>query len=148
MSVIAYIIIVKYVKVVLQNITNFNRNGKCKNMKRLLSVCLVLALLLSFVFAVGAKTQPGEDLLSNISVMNYNPSTDYTALMIECLNDGGKYAMCVGAIYEKMRNLKIENMNLTQYKKTYYFDTYSTASEILCAMNSKDESKKIYRRRA
>lgn len=104
--------------------------------------------LLCFICAAGialaGTTVSAAELTPHLSVNSYDKNCDYTAKIKECLNDGGKYAMEVGAIYEKQRNLKIDTLKL-DYEKTTYFDTYDTAEEILEAMEPKeDDSQQAY----
>lgn len=75
-----------------------------------------------------------KSVVDHLTVTGYDPKADYTALMMSALKDGSPFAMQMGAIYERQRNLKIDDMRLTQYEKTHYFTQYSTAEEILQAM--------------
>ena len=63
----------------------------------------------------------------------YDPNVDYTAAIQRTLEDGSAYAMQVGAIYEQQRNLKIQDLGL-ELEQTDYFQRYTTAAEILQAM--------------
>lgn len=78
-----------------------------------------------------------KNVADQIVVTGYDPKADYTALMMAALKDGSSYALQMGAIYERQRNLKIDDMRLTQYEKTYYFSKYSTVEEIREAMKPK-----------
>ena len=55
------------------------------------------------------------------------------------MQDGSAYAMQVGAIYEQQRNLKIRDQGL-DLEETTYFQDYTTAEEILRAM---EEAQKL-----
>lgn len=68
-----------------------------------------------------------------VTVNGYDPKLDYGAEIQKALADGSPYALKVGGVYEKQRNLKIEEMGLP-YKTTDYFTKYKTAAEILNAM--------------
>jgi hypothetical protein len=59
---------------------------------------------------------------SGIEVVGYE-NTNYMDRMIRCAEDGSKYAVMIGSVYEAQRNLKIKTESL-QYKPTYFFDTY------------------------
>ena len=96
-------------------------------MKRLLALVLVGLLLLTGV------TASASGLSDHIQVTGYDPKVDYTAAIQRTLKDGGAYAMQVGAIYEQQRNLKIETLRL-DIPATSYFTDYTTAADILAAM--------------
>jgi hypothetical protein len=104
---------------------------KFNRKKRLLCFSLVMAVLLSFGQVVVAAPSVEE----HISVTGFDENVDYTAEILECLDDGGEYAMLAGSVYEKQRNLKIETLGL-DIPETHYFEQYSTAEEILNAMTS------------
>ena len=72
-------------------------------------------------------------LSEHIQVTSYDPGMDYTAAIQRALQDGSAYAMQVGAIYEQQRNLKIRDQGL-DLEETTYFQDYTTAEEILRAM--------------
>ncbi len=99
--------------------------------KRLLCICIAAAMLVSAPIIAAAS----ESIIPHINVTGYDEDVDYTAEMITCLENGSSYAMEIGSIYEQQRNLKIRDLGLTQYEETDYFSTYSTAEEILDAMN-------------
>ncbi len=101
-------------------------------MKRILSLFLIAALVTT-VFLVGGIPASAAGLSDYVSVTGYDPDTDYMQAMQRALNDGSSYALQVGAIYEKQRNLKIDSLKLSQ-KKTSYFSTYTTAAQIKEAM--------------
>lgn len=98
--------------------------------KRLLCICMA-ALMIMGLPVVGAAY---ERIVPHITINSYDPSVDYTALIHECLEDGGEYAFEIGYIYEQQRNLKIRDMGLTQHKETNYFETYDTVDEVIQAM--------------
>lgn len=100
-------------------------------MKKIISTLLIaLAIIGPFGLAANAAS-----ISEHITVKSYDPKTDYMRAMQNALNDGSSYALQVGAIYEKQRNLKIDSLNLTQ-KKTSYFTDYSTAAQIKSAMQA------------
>lgn len=105
--------------------------------KRLLCLSIAAALLASVPVAAAAN----ESVVPHVSVVGYDASVDYTAQMIECLENGGPYAMDIGSIYEQQRNLKIRDMGLSQYEETHYFETYSTPEEILAVMEEASKPK-------
>ena len=95
----------------------------------------MFSLFLASLLTLGALGAPARaaGLSQHIQVVGYDPHTDYSAAIRRALEDGGPYALQVGAIYEKQRNLKIERLGLS-YEPTHYFETYATAGEILTAM--------------
>lgn len=95
-------------------------------------LCLMVAAVVAAVTCVTATA--AVTISPHISVNSYDPDVDYTAEMQRCVEDGSQYALEIGAIYEAQRNMKIEDIGLTQYQKTSYFTTYSTAAEIKAAM--------------
>lgn len=104
-------------------------------MKRLVAIIMVIVMVFTIPLSVNAASAwMGDD----ISIIGYNANTDYMKLMIKALNDGSLYAMQMGAIYERQRNLKIDKMGL-KYPKTHYFDNFNSAAEILQAI---EEDKK------
>lgn len=106
-------------------------------MKRILSYLLTATLLC----AICLIPQPAQaaGLNSHISVTGFDKKTDYTRLIQLALEDGGPYALQVGAIYEQQRNLKIQGLKL-DLKQTDYFQQYTTAKEIKAAFAA-DERK-------
>ena len=101
-------------------------------MKRILALFLTASLLLTGAGAIaGGASAAG--LSQYIQVVGYDPNVDYTAAIQQTLEEGGKYALQVGAIYERQRNLKIQKMGL-DYETTDYFERYTTAQAILQAM--------------
>lgn len=102
-------------------------------LKRIIS-CLLCATLLT-TFGLNASAVSIHDG-NYITVIGFDPKVDYTRLMRQCVMDGSEYALQVGAIYEKQRNLKIITLGLN-YELTSYFTDYSTAKDILTAMDLK-----------
>lgn len=100
-------------------------------MKRILSLFLIALVSVT----ISGTHASAAGLSDYITVKSYDPDVDYMQAMQRALNDGGSYALQVGAIYEKQRNLKIDSMNLDQ-KKTSYFNEYTTAREIREAMEA------------
>ena len=105
-------------------------------MKRTISLLLVLVLVLS----VGVFTAVAAGLTEHVTVSSYDPEMDYMEAMKRALSDGSSYALQVGAIYEKQRNLKIDDLGLKQ-KKTSFFTDYSSAKDILDAMEAENAPK-------
>lgn len=103
-------------------------------MKRTLSF-LLAALIVTVSICAGGMTASAAGLTDYITVTKYDPKVDYMRAMQRTLDDGGAYAMQVGAIYEKQRNLKIDSLKLSE-KKTSYFSQYTTAAEIRAAMKA------------
>ncbi len=107
-------------------------------MKKFLSLLLVAALLTAPALTLSASAKGLSDY---ITLTGYDPKLDYMAEMRRALKDGGTYALQVGAIYEQQRNLKIDRLKL-DYPHTSYFTDYTTAKEILKAME--DDAKPKY----
>lgn len=105
--------------------------------KQMLS--LLMAALVAWPLAA-APAASAAGLTDHITVNSYDPGVDYMAAMLRALEDGGVYAMQVGAVYEKQRNLKISALQLSQ-KVTSYFATYTTAAEILAAIEADNRPK-------
>lgn len=97
--------------------------------KRLL--CFSLAVVMMVSCAGIAVAAPSVE--DHIAVTGFDKKVDYTAKILDCLGDGGEYAMLAGSVYEKQRNLKIETLGL-DYELTHYFEQYSSAEDILNAM--------------
>lgn len=108
-------------------------------MKRTFSLFLTMLILLVSFGACGMSAS-AKGLGDYITVKGYDPNMDYMGAIQRTLEDGGPYAMQVGAIYEKQRNLKIDSLKLAQ-KKTSYFSRYTTAAAIKEAM-AKDKTPK------
>lgn len=106
-------------------------------MKKTISA-LLAALLLSLP-AVGLQAS-AKGLSDYITVTGFDPKVNYMAEMKRVLKDGSAYALQVGAIYEAQRNLKIEKDG-SDYPKTSYFTDYTTAAEILAAMERDSKPK-------
>lgn len=100
---------------------------------------LLMAVLLVWPLA-GSVCASAAGLTDHITVKSYDPGMDYMAAINRALKDGGTYAMQVGAIYEQQRNLKISKLGLPQ-KQTSYFSTYTTAAEILKAIEEDSKPK-------
>lgn len=109
-------------------------------MKKLLAMFLLMLLAALPVLGIPASAKGLSDY---ITVTGYNHKVDYMAEIMRVLRDGGTYAMQVGAIYEQQRNLKIETLKL-DYSKTTYFTDYTTAKEILAAMEEANKPKPSY----
>ena len=107
-------------------------------MKRILALLLVLGLA---VAGAGAAWAGG--LSQYVTVRGYDPEVDYMQAMKQALEDGSPYAMEVGAIYERQRNLKIQELELPQ-EQTAYFSQYGEAEEILEAMSQAEAPKAAY----
>lgn len=102
-------------------------------MKKTMKKRLLCYLASATILMIGMTTTAATVNRDHIKVTGFDKNVDYTAKIVECLNDGSSYAMEIGAIYEKQRNLKIDTLKLDA-TKTYYFDTYDTAEDILNAM--------------
>lgn len=105
--------------------------------KRFFSLLMAAVLLCPVAMCPEASAA---GLADHITVNSYDPGIDYMAAMLRALEDGSTYALQVGAIYEQQRNLKIGAMQLPQ-KLTYYFTTYTTAAEILKAIEADNRPK-------
>lgn len=101
-------------------------------MRKKFLLCLA-ALLALWGIGTTAAAAPAPGLGSYLQVTGYDPQTDYMDAMERALQDGSAYALQVGAIYEQQRNLKIETLRL-DIPATSYFTDYTTAAEILAAM--------------
>lgn len=53
-------------------------------------------------------------------VSGYDPGVDYMAHMVAAAEDGGEWAMAMGAVYEGQRNAKIKDLGL-EYETTDFF---------------------------
>ncbi len=103
-------------------------------MKRIFALFLISAIVMAS-FLTGGMTASAAGLTDYVTVTKFDPKMDYASAIQRVLDDGSAYAMQVGAIYEKQRNLKIDTMKLPQ-KKTSYFSQYTTAAEIKAAMEA------------
>lgn len=110
--------------------------------KKLLAAVLAITLAVMPMLSVSASAK-SEGLGDYITVTGYDPDVDYMTMMLRALKDGSAYAMQVGAIYEQQRNLKIEKLNMS-YAKTTYFTDYTTAKEILAAIEAAKRPKPSY----
>lgn len=108
--------------------------------KKLLAMLLALMVV---CLPTAGITASAKGLSDYITVTGYDPKVDYMAEMSRALRDGSPYALQIGAIYEQQRNLKIEDNNL-KYAKTSYFTDYTTAEEILRAMEEAKRPKPSY----
>lgn len=108
-------------------------------MKRIAAMMLSVVLLVTGTVAF-AGSASAQGLAQHVQVTGYDPSMDYTAAIQRTLADGSAYALQVGAIYEQQRNLKIQDLGL-ELEQTHYFQEYTTAAEILQAME-KDQKPK------
>lgn len=108
-------------------------------MKRLLAFFLTVLLLVTGVTAAGGSASAA-GVSEHIQVTGYDPKVDYTAAIQRTLKDGSTYALQVGAIYEQQRNLKIRDLGL-DLEQTTYFDDYTTAEEILKAIEEDQKPK-------
>ncbi len=88
-------------------------------MKRILSLCLVLAALLSCVPALAADDTNG----------TFDANVDYMKCMLEAASLGTSEALERGARYEALRNQKIVAMD-ARYETTSFFSSYDSALEI------------------
>lgn len=107
-------------------------------MKRLIQLALT-AVLAPIVAACALAISPATE---HIKVESFDSEVDYFREMKKCAQDGGEYALQVGAIYEQQRNLKIEEMGLP-HRKTCYFSSCDTGEKILSAMKA-DQLKAEY----
>ena len=108
-------------------------------MKRMVSFLLATVLLITCTVSL-AVSASAKGLSQHVQVTSYDPNMDYTAAIQQALEDGSAYALQVGAIYEQQRNLKIRDLNL-DLEETNYFQEYSTAQEILQAMEEASKPK-------
>ncbi len=105
-----------------------------RTMKRMCTL-LAAVLLMTLGAAAMAGTVSAAGIFSHIRVTGYDKKMDYTAAIQRTLRDGSAYALQVGAIYEKQRNLKIRDLGL-DLKQTDYFAKYTTAAEIQAAFEA------------
>lgn len=99
-------------------------------------LCFTLAVIMMVSCTSMAVAAPSVE--DHIEVTGFDETVDYTAAILDCLEDGSEYAMLAGSVYEKQRNLKIETLGL-DLEKTYYFEQYSSAEDILNAMYPVEE---------
>ena len=108
-------------------------------MKRIAAMMLSVVLLVTGTVAFAGSVS-AQGLAQHVQVTGYDPSMDYTAAIQRTLVDGSAYALQVGAIYEQQRNLKIQDLGL-ELEQTHYFQEYTTAAEILQAMEEDQKPK-------
>lgn len=92
----------------------------------------LLAALLLCMPMLGLQAS-AKGLSDYITVTGFDPKLNYMVEMKRTLADGSAYALQVGAIYEQQRNLKIRQEG-SEYPETSYFTDYTTAAEILAAI--------------
>jgi 3D (Asp-Asp-Asp) domain-containing protein len=83
---------------------------------------VVIWFAVMLVWSAGAAWVP--------PVSGYDPGTDYMAHMIEAAEDGGEYAMALGAVYEGQRNAKIRDLGM-EYETTDFFGAGDNAKTVL-----------------
>ncbi len=110
--------------------------------RKLLAAVLAVTLAVMLVLSVSASAK-SSGLGDYITVTGYDPNVDYMTMMLRALKDGSAYAMQIGAIYEQQRNMKIDKLNMS-YPKTTYFTDYTTAKEILAAIEEAKRPKPSY----
>ena len=96
------------------------------------SISALLAALLLCMPMLGLRAS-AKGLSDYIKVTGFDPKLNYMAEIQRVLKDGSSYALQVGAIYEQQRNLKIKHDG-SDYPQTSYFTDYTTAAEILAAI--------------
>ncbi len=107
--------------------------GKERNvLMRKKSISALLAALLLCMPMLGLRAS-AKGLSDYIKVTGFDPKLNYMAEIQRVLKDGSSYALQVGAIYEQQRNLKIKHDG-SDYPQTSYFTDYTTAAEILAAI--------------
>lgn len=60
----------------------------------------------------------------------YDPGVDYMAEMVKAAEDGGEYAMALGAVYEGQRNAKIRDLGM-EYETTDFFGGADNSKAVL-----------------
>lgn len=103
-------------------------------MRTKITVMLCMAVVAVTAMGIGVKALTTPRITDQIEVISFEQNTDYCRLMRECASEGSKYAMMVGEIYEKQRNLKIDRMDLL-YEKTSYFEDCQTGEQVLEEMD-------------
>lgn len=89
---------------------------------KLNKIMLAALAVLSVFFCAAPAAEANDYVIYGVEITGYDPEADYLSLMEECKAAGTDYAITVGKIYERQRNLKIDELNLP-YEKTYdYFD--------------------------
>jgi len=66
-------------------------------------------------------------------VSGYDPSVDYMAEMVKAAEDGGEYAMALGAVYEGQRNAKIRDLGM-EYETTDFFGGADNSKAVLAKL--------------
>ena len=89
-------------------------------MRKIITCTIVLGLILSL----------SAFNLSGVDITGYSNNVDYMSLMLSAAKDGSIYALSVGEIYERQRNLKITSLGITEYITTDFFSGNYSASEI------------------
>lgn len=90
---------------------------------------IIAGLVLIAVAVTGEIAQDAKAVTYGITVTGYNEQTDYMALMQDCAEDGSKYALEMGRIYEQCRNLKITKSG-AKGAVTNYFIAGKSAEQI------------------
>ena len=85
-----------------------------------LVVSLLVAAICFTTLGFGVRGFTASRITDQIEVTGYYDNVDYCRQMRECAQDGSKYAMIVGEIYEEQRNFKIDKLHLP-YEKTAFF---------------------------
>lgn len=94
-------------------------------MKRFISVFLVAVLLMCVPMTAFAAPNP----------QGLDTSIDYMHEMIRAANDGSPYALHAGAIFERLRNYKIDVLGWgNKYEKTNFFTNGCTQASVLQAI--------------
>ena len=107
-------------------------------MKRILAIVFVLVILAGSVNTAFAATTV--EISDHVKVTGFDKNVDYTAEIQKLMKTGGPYAMELGAILERMKNLKIDTLGMS-YKKTNYFSRCKTPAEVLAAMEADNKPK-------
>ncbi len=97
----------------------------------------ICALSLALLLTVGVtQTAFAQDmgLTGHVTVTGFDADTDYSMAIRQAMEQGGPYAMELGALYEGMRNLKITTLGLP-YATTDYFSVCKTPAEVLAALD-------------
>ncbi len=112
-------------------------------MRKLIAFSLTAVLLFTGLTGIGGISARAFGVSDYIDVTGYDPKMDYMAAIKRALKDGSPYAMQVGAIYEQQRNFKIDEMKLDK-AQTEYFKKYTSAKEILAAIEAAEGKKPRY----
>ncbi len=114
---------------------NARRRAGLKPAKKLVVILLAAVVLLT-TLGLGVRAFTTSRITDQIEVAGYCKDVDYHRQMKECAQDGSKYAMIVGRIFEEQRNFKIDKLHLP-YEKTMLFENHDTGKTILDAMEGK-----------